>query len=42
MENFNFYAPTYFAFGKGNESGTIGGFVPLKEEDVKSIYRLML
>lgn len=29
-------------YGKGNEGGTIGGFVPLKQADVEAIYRLML
>lgn len=29
-------------YGKGNESGTIGGFVPLQQKDVEAIYRLML
>lgn len=29
-------------YGKGNEGGTIGGFVPLKQEDVEAIYKLML
>ena len=29
-------------YGKGNESGQIGGFVSLKQKDVEAIYRLML
>ncbi len=29
-------------YGKGNESGVIGGFVPLKQKDVEAIYRLMI
>lgn len=29
-------------YGKGNEGGQIGGFVPLKQKDVEAIYRLML
>lgn len=29
-------------YGKGNEGGTIGGFVPLQQKDVEAIYRLML
>ncbi|MCR5737969.1 MAG: iron-containing alcohol dehydrogenase [Eubacterium sp.] len=29
-------------YGKGNEGGTIGGFVPLIQKDVEAIYRLML
>lgn len=29
-------------YGKGNEGGTIGGFVPLKQSDVEKICRLML
>lgn len=28
--------------GRGDEARTVGGFVPLKEEDVAAIYRLML
>ncbi len=29
-------------YGKGNESGSIGGFVALEQKDVEAIYRLML
>ncbi|MCR5704544.1 MAG: iron-containing alcohol dehydrogenase [Eubacterium sp.] len=29
-------------YGKGNEGGRIGGFVPLEQKDVEEIYRLML
>lgn len=29
-------------YGKGNEGGRIGGFVPLEQKDVEAIYRLML
>ena len=29
-------------YGKGNEGGTIGGFVPLGQKDVEAIYKLML
>lgn len=29
-------------YGKGNESGKIGGFVALEQKDVEAIYRLML
>jgi len=29
-------------YGRGNEGGTIGGFVPLGQKDVEVIYRLML
>ncbi|MCR5716844.1 MAG: iron-containing alcohol dehydrogenase [Lachnospiraceae bacterium] len=29
-------------YGKGDEGGEIGGFVPLKQSDVEAIYRLML
>lgn len=29
-------------FGKGDENGMIGGFVPLSQHDVETIYRLML
>ncbi len=29
-------------YGKGNESGTIGGFVSLKQQDVEAIYKLMV
>lgn len=41
MENFNFYAPTYFAFGKDRESDC-GSLVPLEQKDVEAIYRLMV
>ena len=50
MNNFTFYSPTYFAFGKlahtacyGNgRQGHIGGFVCLQQQDVEQIYRLAL
>ena len=29
-------------YGKGNESGMIGGFVPLNQKDVEEIYKLMI
>lgn len=29
-------------YGKGNESGKIGGFVPLNQKDVEEIYKLMI
>ena len=29
-------------YGDGSGSGTIGGFVPLKQSDVEAIYKLML
>ncbi len=29
-------------YGDGNGSGIIGGFVPLKQDDVKAIYKLMI
>ncbi len=29
-------------YGKGNEGGTIGGFVALEQKDVEAIYRLMV
>lgn len=29
-------------YGDGNESGQIGGFVPLEQSDVEAIYRLMI
>lgn len=38
MNNFSFYSPTYFAFGKGS----ISGFVTLDENDCNKIYRMML
>lgn len=44
MENFTFYSPTKFVFGKGTESeaGTISGFVTLNEEDCANIYKAMI
>ncbi len=39
MNNFDFYSPTYFAFGR---TGSISGFVTLNEEDCAAIYRAML
>lgn len=29
-------------YGKGNESGMIGGFVPINQKDVEEIYKLMI
>lgn len=29
-------------YGKGNEGGAVGGFVPLQQQDVEAIYRMML
>ncbi|MBS7239375.1 MAG: NADH-dependent alcohol dehydrogenase, partial [Acetatifactor sp.] len=29
-------------YGKGNESGKIGGLVPLNQKDVEEIYKLMI
>ena len=29
-------------YGKGDESGHVGGFVPLGQKDVEAIYRLMV
>ena len=52
MNNFAFYSPTYFVFGKDEENnagkyvkkfgGTLGSFVVLNEKDIENIYRLML
>ncbi|WP_329886162.1 hypothetical protein [Pseudoramibacter faecis] len=47
MDNFSFYAPTYFEFGKDTENsegrgGSISGFVTLDEEACTRIYQLMV
>ena len=52
MNNFAFYSPTYFVFGKDQEEktgkyvkrfgGTLGSFVVLQEADMANIYRKML
>ena len=44
MQNFSFYSPPYFVFGKDKEknTGTLGSFVVLQEADIANIYRLML
>ena len=38
MENFNFYAPTYFAFGKDRENDA--GQLEKDSEDQRSSYTL--
>ena len=49
MNNFAFYSPTYFVFGKDQEEKTGkyvkrfgGSFVVLQEADMANIYRKML
>lgn len=48
MENFTFYSPTKFAFGKDteNQAGKLvrefGGFVNLSSDDIAEIYKLAL
>lgn len=48
MDNFNFYSPTEFVFGKGRESECgkyvkkNGEFVKLTKDDVAEIYRIAL
>ena len=48
MDNFNFYSPTEFVFGKGRESECgkyvkkNGEFVKLTKDDAAEIYRIAL
>ena len=44
MENFTFYSPTKFVFGKGTEAeaGKLSGFVTLNEDDCTKIYQAMI
>lgn len=48
MDNFNFYSPTEFVFGKGRESECgkyvkkNGGFVKLTMDDAEKIYKIAL
>ncbi len=51
MNNFEFYSPTCFVFGKDTETksgeyvkrfgGTIEGFITLNEDDCTEIYKMM-
>lgn len=43
MENFTFYSPTKFVFGKGTEAEAgNSGFVTLNEEDCANVYKAMI